>query len=223
MGRVRPLVCVIMLEKPFLHPQHKRLASSEQTARHPPDYDMDGPTMGRAPNQQRGPYGAAREGTPGVVPARSNPLTSPRAVAANAEQQSPPPLAAVTPRPPMAGSFAYRDEVLTELLEEDARTAPSLPIVLLSAAFGIAAGVITFYIAYTLALLRVEVSVALAVLALCIAVGATGALVSATTGSTAALPTIGLSCALIVITFIVLGLCMVMGAFAATLFIVVGA
>ena len=123
----------------------------------------------------------------------------------------------------MAGSFAYRDEVLTELLEEDARTAPSLPIVLLSAAFGVAAGVITFYIAYTLALLRVEVSVALAVLALCIAVGATGALVSATTGSTAALPTIGLSCALIVITFIVLGLCMVMGAFAATLFIVVGA
>ncbi len=111
---------------------------------------------------------------------------------------------------------------LTRSLAEDARDGPSLPIVLLSAAFGVAAGLITFYVAYTAARLRVEVSVALAVLALCFAVGATGALMSAATGSRAALPTIGLSCAVIAATILMFGLCMVAGAFAATLFIAVG-
>jgi hypothetical protein len=119
----------------------------------------------------------------------------------------------------MAGSYAARDEALVELLAEDARDGPSLPIVLLSAAFGVAAAVISGYVAYSVANLRVEVSVALAVLALCFAVGGTGALLSAATGSRAALPTIGLSCALIVAAFIMFGLCMVVGAFAATLLI----
>lgn len=122
----------------------------------------------------------------------------------------------------MAGSYAARDEELAALLDEDARSGPSLPIVLLSAAFGVAAGVISLYVAYTVAKLRVEVSVALAVLALCFVVGATGALLSAATGSRAALPTIGLSCAVIIATFIMFGLCMVVGAFSATLLITLG-
>jgi hypothetical protein len=123
----------------------------------------------------------------------------------------------------MAGSYAARDETLAELLDEDARSGPSLPIVLLSAAFGVAAAVITFYVAYTVAILRLEVAVALAVLMLCFAVGGTGALLSAATGSRATLPTIGLSCAVIVVIFLMFGLCMVVGALAATLLIAVGA
>ena len=65
--------------------------------------------------------------------------------------------------------------------------------------------------------------VALAVLMLCFAVGGTGALLSAATGSRATLPTIGLSCAVIVVIFLMFGLCMVVGALAATLLIAVGA
>ncbi len=119
----------------------------------------------------------------------------------------------------MSGSFAERDEALAAYIAEDEHSGPSLPIILLSAAFGVAAGVITGYVAYSVALLRLEVSVALAVMALCFAVGGTGALLSAATGSRATLPTIGLSCAVIAVAFLMFGLCMLVGALVATLMI----
>lgn len=108
-------------------------------------------------------------------------------------------------------------------MAEEARTGPSLPIILFSAAFGIAAAVIGFYLAWEIATLRLEWSVVAGVLALCFGLGASGAFLSAVTGSRSAMTNIGMSCGLIVITLLFFGLCIVVGALAATLMIAVGA
>ena len=107
-------------------------------------------------------------------------------------------------------------------MEEEARSGPSLPIILFSAAFGIATAVAGFYLAWEVATLRLEWAVVAGVLALCIGLGASGAFLSAVTGSRAAMANIGMSCGLIVVTLLFFGLCTVVGALAATLMIALG-
>ena len=93
---------------------------------------------------------------------------------------------------------------------------PSLPIILLSAASGVSAGIIALYITYYLLGLPLEWSVALAILALSAALGSTGALLSSLTGSRAATSNIAFSCGLIVVTLLFFALCTFVGAMAAT-------
>ncbi len=106
-----------------------------------------------------------------------------------------------------------------EFLDKHARAAPSLPIILFGAAFGIACGVIGFYLAYELAGWRIEWSVAAATLGLCLGLGGSGALLSSATNSNATLANIGMSCAVVVFSALFLALCMVIGALAASLLI----
>ncbi|MCX6045802.1 MAG: hypothetical protein NT075_11875 [Chloroflexi bacterium] len=93
---------------------------------------------------------------------------------------------------------------------------PSLPIILLSAASGVSAGIIALYITYYLLGLPLEWSVALAILVLSAALGSTGALLSSLTGSRAATSNIAFSCGLIVVTLLFFALCTFVGAMAAT-------
>jgi len=93
---------------------------------------------------------------------------------------------------------------------------PSLPIILLSAASGISAGIIALYITYRTFGLAIEWSVAIAVLCLSAALGCTGALLSTLTGSRAAMSNIAFSCGLILITLLFFALCTLVGAIAAT-------
>lgn len=102
--------------------------------------------------------------------------------------------------------------------EFDARQdAPSLPIIFLSAASGIAAGIVALYLTYTVFTWRIEWSVAATVFCLCAALGITGAALSAVTRSRAAMGNIAFSCGLIVVTLFFFALCTLAGAFAATL------
>lgn len=93
---------------------------------------------------------------------------------------------------------------------------PSLPIILLSAASGISAGIIALYLTYRTFGLSIEWSVAIAVLSLSAALGCTGALLSTLTGSRAAISNIAFSCGLILITLLFFALCTLVGAIAAT-------
>lgn len=102
------------------------------------------------------------------------------------------------------------------------RAAPSLAIILISAACGIGAGIVGFYFAYVLGGLGVEFSAGLATLSLCFGLGFSGALLSSVTGSRAAVGNILLSCGLIAIVLLFFTLCTLTGAIAATLLIAVG-
>lgn len=106
---------------------------------------------------------------------------------------------------------------IDNVLAIEEREAPSLPIILVSAAMGIIGGVATYFILQQLFNVRVEYSVAAAVLALCFGLGATGGILSAATGSRAAVPNILFSCGVILLAGLFLGLCMVVGALGATL------
>jgi hypothetical protein len=99
---------------------------------------------------------------------------------------------------------------------DDERPTPSLPIILLSAASGVSAGIIALYITYNLLGLAIQWSVALAVLCLSAALGSTGALLSMLMGSRAATSNIAFSCGLILVTLLFFGLCIFVGAIAAT-------
>lgn len=99
---------------------------------------------------------------------------------------------------------------------DDERSAPSLPIILLSAASGVSSGIIALYITYNWLSLPIEWSVAAAVFCLSIALGSTGALLSLLTGSRAAVLNIAFSCGLILVTLLFFALCTFIGAIAAT-------
>lgn len=99
---------------------------------------------------------------------------------------------------------------------DNERSAPSLPVILLSAASGVSAGIIALYITYNLLGLALQWSVALAILCLSAALGSTGALLSSLTGSRAATSNIAFSCGLIVVTLLFFALCTFVGAMAAT-------
>jgi len=103
------------------------------------------------------------------------------------------------------------------VLADDLRDAPSLPIILVSAAVGVAAGVTTFFLLWEMTALRLEWSAGFSTLALLFGMGACGALLSAATGSRAAVPNILFSCGTILMLLLFFGICMVTGALGATL------
>jgi hypothetical protein len=105
---------------------------------------------------------------------------------------------------------------IERVLLDDLRTAPSLPIILISAAVGVAAGVATFFLLWEITALRLAWSVGLSALALFFGVGASGALLSAVTSSRAAVQNILFSCGTILLLFLFFGACMLVGALGAT-------
>lgn len=112
-------------------------------------------------------------------------------------------------------------------LQDDAdlgfdNSGPSLPIILISAAFGIAGGVVGLYATYTVLGWELPASVFVAVLGASTALGISGAGLTALTGTRAAVANIGMSCGLIVLSLFFLGLCMVVGALAATVIVIYG-
>lgn len=96
-------------------------------------------------------------------------------------------------------------------------TRPSLPIILMSAACGIAGGVVGLYVTRIGLRWEAQPSVFVAVLGLSLSMGATGAGLSALTGSRAAIANILFSCALIGASLLFFVLCSLLGALGATL------
>lgn len=110
--------------------------------------------------------------------------------------------------------FGVMDDALSEFEYSD--SAPSLAVILISAACGIGFGVIGLYIAYQLLGFTIQLSAAAAILAASMGLGISGALLSAITGSRAAVANIFFSCGLVIATVIFFGLCTLVGAIAAT-------
>lgn len=106
-------------------------------------------------------------------------------------------------------------------LDELARGAPSLPVILLSAAAGIGAAVICFYFASQLAGWGLPLSAAAATLGLSFGLGGTGGILSWATGSRAAAGNIAMSCVVILLVLAFFGLCVLAGAVAAALLLAV--
>lgn len=94
---------------------------------------------------------------------------------------------------------------------------PSLPVILVSAACGMGGGVLGLYFSYALFDWPVVWVAATTTLTLLFCLGLSGALMSAATGSRAAPANILFSCGLIVAAALFLGLCLTIGALAATL------
>ena len=110
----------------------------------------------------------------------------------------------------------------TDLLLDDPRDravldAPSLPIILFSAACGLAASVLAFFLAYRVFFLNLPVSAALATLALCFVLGIVGAGLSILTGSRAVISNVVFGCGVILAMLLFFALCTLAGAVAATL------
>ncbi|MFO7635006.1 MAG: hypothetical protein R6W76_20835 [Caldilinea sp.] len=99
---------------------------------------------------------------------------------------------------------------------------PSLPIILISAAAGIAGGVVGLYVTYTVLGWELPAGVFIAVLCASIGLGVSGAGLTALTGTRAAVANIAMSCGLIMISLVFLGLCMLIGALVATLVVIFG-
>lgn len=95
-------------------------------------------------------------------------------------------------------------------------TSPSLAIILISTACGIGLGVIGMYFAYQLLGLNIQISAGMATLAASIGLGLSGALLSAITGSRAAVANIFFSCGLVIATVIFFSICTIVGVIAAT-------
>lgn len=103
-------------------------------------------------------------------------------------------------------------------LEVD-ETRPSLAIILISAACGIAGGVVGLYVTRIGLRWEVPPSVFVAVLGLSLGLGASGAGLSALTGSRAAIANIVFSCGLIGASLVFFALCSLAGAIGATLLV----
>jgi hypothetical protein len=97
---------------------------------------------------------------------------------------------------------------------------PSLPIVLLSSALGVGAGIIALYVAYIVLGWSLPAGVFVAVLMLCVGVGAAGTGLTIVTGSRAVLPNITLGCGLVFATTLFFGLCVLAGAVGATIVLI---
>jgi hypothetical protein len=105
-------------------------------------------------------------------------------------------------------------------VDDLANNAPSLPVILLSAASGIGAGIVALYVAYRGFGLNIYWSAAVATLTLSAGLGISGAVLSSAIGSRAALSNIFFSCGLIVATLLFFAFCTLIGAIAATLFFI---
>lgn len=94
---------------------------------------------------------------------------------------------------------------------------PSLPIVLLSSALGVGAGIIALYLTYIVLGWSLSAGVFVAVLTLCAGLGTTATGLTMVTGSRAVLPNVTLGCGLVLATTLFFGLCVLIGAVGATL------
>lgn len=101
--------------------------------------------------------------------------------------------------------------------EEDDLSGPSLPIVLLSAASAIGFGILSFYLAYEVFRLKVELSAGISTFCLLIVLGLMSTGLSSLIGSRTAMSNLGFSCGLILLMLLFFSLCMISGAFAAIL------
>jgi hypothetical protein len=108
-----------------------------------------------------------------------------------------------------------------DLLEEP-DAAPSLPIILLSAAAGLASGILGLYIAYQTVGFGIPVSAGVATLCLLAGLSISAAVLSILADSGATLANIGFSCGLIVLSLLFFGLCSVFGALASMLILLYG-
>jgi hypothetical protein len=116
---------------------------------------------------------------------------------------------------------------IAELLEDEAGwdvgpDGPSLPIILASAACGVAAGIIGLYFSYELFRFTLPASAALAtLLALAVLAGLAAGLTNLL-GSEAYLPNISMSCGLLVLSVLFFGVCILSGAITATILLTLG-
>lgn len=116
--------------------------------------------------------------------------------------------------------FEEEDEYPHDAEEtDDAATTPSLPIILFSAASGIAGGVLALFISLRWFELAIEFSAGVATLGVLFSLGISGAVLTAATGSRAAPVNILFSCGLIVLAGLFLALCLLVGALVATLIV----
>jgi hypothetical protein len=100
--------------------------------------------------------------------------------------------------------------------EVDLPAGPSLPIILISAACGIGAGIIVFYITYRMLLLGAPLSAGIATLVLLAILSMVAGVLSALTRSSP-LANIIFSCGVIALTIAFFGFCSLVGALAAAL------
>jgi hypothetical protein len=108
-----------------------------------------------------------------------------------------------------------RIERIDELVERE--STPSLPIILFSAAGGIAGGIIGLYISLSMLQWPIEISAGVATLSMLLALGVSGATLSAITGTRAAPVNILFSCGLILMVLMFFALCTLVGAIGAAL------
>ena len=107
-------------------------------------------------------------------------------------------------------------------LIEEPDVAPSLPIILLSTATGLASGILGLYISYRAIGLGAPLSASVATLCLLAGLSISAAMLSILTDSRAVLANIGFSCGLILLSLLFFGLCSLMGALAAMLILLYG-
>ena len=125
------------------------------------------------------------------------------------------PFAPFPPEPPDENALYAELESNPVYFEPD-DAAPSLSIILISAACGIGFGIMGFFIAYQLLGFNIQTSGVIATITASLGLGLSGALLSAITGSRAALVNISFSCGLMVATVVFFSLCTLVGAIAAT-------
>lgn len=105
-------------------------------------------------------------------------------------------------------------------VEQDVdRAAPSLPIILISAACGIASGVFGLYIGYVLLNLSIPLSAGLATLSMLFGLGISGAALTAAIGQRGAFYNMLFSCTLIVLVILFMTICATVGAIVATMLV----
>lgn len=102
------------------------------------------------------------------------------------------------------------------------RDAPSLPIILLSAACGISAGIIGAYLARFILHLSPPASAAMGTLSMLGVLAAVGIALSQLVESRAATANIAMSCGLVFFTMLFFGFCTLSGAFVATFILTLG-
>ena len=101
--------------------------------------------------------------------------------------------------------------------QEGPGSGPSLPIILISAACGVAGGILGLYISYGMLGLGPAISAGLATVALLFCLGGSGAVLTAATGARGAAINMLFSCSLIALVLLFMAMCMVTGATLATL------
>lgn len=111
------------------------------------------------------------------------------------------------------------DDLLQARLEEDEgeETAPSLPIILFSAASGVAGGAIGLYASFVVLELGSVVSAGIGMLALLFSLGVSGAILSAATRTKGAPVNIVFSCVVVILATLFMGVCVMAGAVLAAL------